>query len=772
MAQLTKADFYTKWQSLFLNNTKGLISEARMRDFATDIRDSFVSQVGFQDAPALPSGVSWVEVPSSNIVGNIYYIGEGKINVNGNIIIVPQDDFSLPYASEGKHRLDAIVIDYTDTNNPFYLRLAGDEVNVYEDALRPIISPNYLFVQDADVQDGTIETAATGTVKSISINSGTPSNPNAAGNINIDLIPVADTYANIATLKNNGKLIQGQFYKITDNQTIHTIPNTTALNVQGTVYANAASWTKNLSEGVEELILLAVTSSAFAPVVYSPLFPQDIIQFDFNNVLCEDGITERRGKITYRKDTIKGLETYYDWRNVKFRRWKANPPVWSAGTTYSRGAAVLASDGGVYVSKKFGNNSNVGNDPNLAAYSGTASTTEWAVKTDPNWLKVLVPSRSLYLSTSPNNFPLGFATIPALASDFQDSYTFNTNIAGSGGGAMRNISIGFASTYNNIIFTDNSINGVSPANSAGDGNSFHDNSFDLNCTNMTFNNGEIYGNSFGKLCTGNIIQGGFIYNLCDNNFSFNHFVLVRSGGFGTINRNFFAASCTYNIFNPETQYNEFEGLIFQNSFEVQTSANEMRGSSYQCNFGFGWKSNKTEELYLLQCGTICEYNRFGARISTVSIGNGFKHNTVTNLNGTALGNSVIGNNVQQNLINGMQTNMNLPDGFQFNSIKGVFAAGTTFAINSSRNTFNNDFGGGTVAIPLNLNNCVFNKPVSGMQMASTAVVFNGVISNVSITNKTFPLSLTNETIAYTSADGSLWINGIDNTGHLQPEKIA
>src|SRR5436190_413250 len=685
MAQLTKADFYTKWQSLFLNNTKGLISEARMRDFATDIRDSFVSQVGFQDAPALPSGVSWVEVPSSNIVGNIYYIGEGKINVNGNIIIVPQDDFSLPYASEGKHRLDAIVIDYTDTNNPFYLRLAGDEVNVYEDALRPIISPNYLFVQDADVQDGTIETAATGTVKSISINSGTPSNPNAAGNINIDLIPVADTYANIATLKNNGKLIQGQFYKITDNQTIHTIPNTTALNVQGTVYANAASWTKNLSEGVEELILLAVTSSAFAPVVYSPLFPQDIIQFDFNNVLCEDGITERRGKITYRKDTIKGLETYYDWRDVKFRRWKANPPVWSAGTTYSRGAAVLASDGGVYVSKKFGNNSNVGNDPNLAAYSGTASTTEWAVKTDPNWLKVLVPSRSLYLSTSPNNFPLGFATIPALASDFQDSYTFNTNIAGSGGGAMRNISIGFASTYNNIIFTDNSINGVSPANSAGDGNSFHDNSFDLNCTNMTFNNGEIYGNSFGKLCTGNIIQGGFIYNLC---------------------------------------------------------------------------------------GNICEYNRFGARISTVSIGNGFKHNTVTNLNGTALGNSVIGNNVQQNLINGMQTNMNLPDGFQFNSIKGVFAAGTTFAINSSRNTFNNDFGGGTVAIPLNLNNCVFNKPVSGMQMASTAVVFNGVISNVSITNKTFPLSLTNETIAYTSADGSLWINGIDNTGHLQPEKIA
>jgi len=572
------------------------------------------------------------------------------------------------------------------------------------------------------------------------------------------------THADILAKINAGTLTISSFYRITDYRTVHMIP-----------YTNVAPSIAAINTGPEEpLVMQAININALSSVAQSALYPQDVIYYDVMNVLCEDGITPRKGKITYRKDTAKNLETYYDFRNVKFRRWKVNPAAWVAGTPYSRGAAVLASDGGVYVSKKFGSNSNVGNDPNLAAYTtpGNPAPSEWAVKTDANWLKVLVPSRTFYLSTSPVSFPLGFATIPALATDFQDSYTFTTSIAGSGGGAMRNISIGLASTYNNIIFIDSSVNGTSPANSAGDGNSFHDNTFDLNCTNMTFTNGNVFGNSFGQLCTSNIIQGGFNFNLCDNNFSYNHFVLVRSGGYAPVNRNFFASSCTYNIFNPETQYNEFEGLIFQNSFEVQTSANEMRGSSYQCNFGYGWKSNKTEETYQLQCGNTCEYNRFSARISNIIIGNAYRHNTATNLNGTALGNSVIGNNVQQNVIDGMQTNMNLPDGFQFNSIKGVFAAGTTFAINSSKNTFNNDFGGGTLAIPLNLNNCVFNKPVSGMQVANTGVVLNGIISLVSITSKTFPISLTNEVISAISPDGSLWAHGTDDTGHVTAEKIV
>jgi hypothetical protein len=577
--------------------------------------------------------------------------------------------------------------------------------------------------------------------------------------------PISALHSDILALKNSSSLVPGAYYKLTDFQTIHVIPYTTtapstkAIAVNGVVYNDPSLWdSTKVLDGVEPLILMAVTTNSFSTTAYSQTYPTDIIYFDFNDILCEDGTTPRRGKITYRKDVTKGLETYYDWRTVRFRRWKLNVPVWASATPYSRGAAVLASDGGVYVSKKFGNNSNTGNDPSLATDMGNVAACEWALKTDPNWLKVLVPSRTFYLSTSPVNFLIGFATVPALATDFQDSYTFNTSIAGGGGGAMRNISIGFAATYNNIIFIDSSV---------------HDNTFALNCTNMTFTNANVFSNSFGQSCTGNIIQGGFNNNLCDAGFVNNHFILVRTGAsYGAVNRNFFAASCSGNIFNPETQYNHFAGLFFQNSFEVQTSANEMMGSSYICNYGNGWKSNKTEETYQLQCGNICEYNRFSARISTVIIGNGYKHNTVTNLNGTALGNSVIGNNVQQNVIDGMQTNMNLPDGFQFNSLKGVFAAGTTFAVNSSRNTFNNDFGGGTVAIPLNLNNCVFNKSVSGLQVANTGVVLNGVVSLVAITSKTFPIALTNEVISATSPDGSLWMHGTDDTGHVTAEKIV
>ncbi|MEA2036988.1 MAG: hypothetical protein U9O94_05740, partial [Nanoarchaeota archaeon] len=74
--------------------------------------------------------------------------------------------------------------------------------------------------------------------------------------------------------------------------------------------------------GNSERILFTPTSNeTFDESVQSLDYPTDIIHLDFDNDLCEDGTTSRHGLITYRRDIIQELSTYYDWRNIKFRRY-------------------------------------------------------------------------------------------------------------------------------------------------------------------------------------------------------------------------------------------------------------------------------------------------------------------------------------------------------------------------------------------------------------------------------------------------------------------
>jgi hypothetical protein len=115
-------------------------------------------------------------------------------------------------------------------------------------------------------------------------------------------------------------VLLGQMYLITDHVTKHLIPNTSDIN------------TGNL----EPLILLATSTSKFDNLAYSVLYPDDIIHFDFNSNLCEDNSTPRTGKITYRKDKFNN-SCYYDFRNVKFRRWAVDCSVeWTSGSDYNK----------------------------------------------------------------------------------------------------------------------------------------------------------------------------------------------------------------------------------------------------------------------------------------------------------------------------------------------------------------------------------------------------------------------------------------------------
>lgn len=113
------------------------------------------------------------------------------------------------------------------------------------------------------------------------------------------------TYSGLSTLVLGNNLKKGQGYRITDFATKHRIHNTSEI----------------FTADAEPIVVVAQTANAFERSAYSPSNPNDIIHYDFNNNLCEDGTTPRNGRITYRWDTANNVSAYYDWREVRFRRW-------------------------------------------------------------------------------------------------------------------------------------------------------------------------------------------------------------------------------------------------------------------------------------------------------------------------------------------------------------------------------------------------------------------------------------------------------------------
>ena len=94
------------------------------------------------------------------------------------------------------------------------------------------------------------------------------------------------TKAALLVLKNTSVLVKGQLYMITD-------------------------WS-----AIEQLIVMAANINKLSESAHSNNFENDIISVDLSSANPVDW------KITYRKDTIKQLSAYYDWRTVKFTRWQ------------------------------------------------------------------------------------------------------------------------------------------------------------------------------------------------------------------------------------------------------------------------------------------------------------------------------------------------------------------------------------------------------------------------------------------------------------------
>lgn len=133
---------------------------------------------------------------------------------------------------------------------------------------------------------------------------------------------VETTYNDLDIVVNNNLLVAGNFYKITI-QTKFVIP---------------ASSTSEIYTGEEEVLYLqAVSGNKFNTRVMSETFPQDIIDYDFDLNLCEDGATPRTGKIIFRHDTNNN-QAPFDTRELRVATYnidKDGYDSWDTGVAYS-----------------------------------------------------------------------------------------------------------------------------------------------------------------------------------------------------------------------------------------------------------------------------------------------------------------------------------------------------------------------------------------------------------------------------------------------------
>jgi hypothetical protein len=122
-----------------------------------------------------------------------------------------------------------------------------------------------------------------------------------------DLVNVVDvTYAEFKALKDGFLLSVNTWYRITDYQTIHLIPNTVDVNIGP----------------VEPLFVKAINVNRVESRVYSQTYPKDYIEYDPD--VSTEGALSIKGLIRYRKDVNLVISAYYDWRTVLWRRWKFN----------------------------------------------------------------------------------------------------------------------------------------------------------------------------------------------------------------------------------------------------------------------------------------------------------------------------------------------------------------------------------------------------------------------------------------------------------------
>lgn len=343
---------------------------------------------------------------------------------------------------------------------------------------------------------------------------------------------ISRTFAQLQSDIAGSLLVIGQSYLITDYETRHRIDGTALLNDNNVI---------------EPLICTAGGVNSILKQVYSPSNPSDIIFWDNTNILCEDGLTSRKGKITRRIDTIKNIDTNWDFRIVQVER-SSIKYLSIPNDAYNIVVGISTVVNFTYNDLKFGIDCHsflFGYNCHSNTFGNNCFRNTFGNGCYQNVFSVLSGSCSgnkFGDSCSENVFGQN-----CFSNTFIDSCIGNT--------------FGFSCYYN--VFGVGCILNVFGDNCYGNtfANNCYSNVFGIDCySNKTGN--DFLGNTFGNYCQSNVFG-----SYCQSN-------LLVSGCV----RNTFGDTCYLNSLNSNCSLNTFEAQCYSNIF--LTSFAQIVGCSF------------------------------------------------------------------------------------------------------------------------------------------------------------------------------------------------
>lgn len=427
------------------------------------------------------------------------------------------------------------------------------------------------------------------------------------------------TYAELKELVENNRLIPGVQYVLTDYRTKYIQPTTNVLKEMD----------------VEELVLTANSENTFEPIVSSLKYPGDVVYYDFNNNICEDKATPRKGFILRRYDPISKNDAPQDWRTMLWARYKPNQThyyhaVHNGGIAYKEWTSGSAQLNYLY---KADNKLWLAKNTNVPTSS-----------TDPNvFYEVYLDLDTPLLINEKTRIG---KDIELIRGDLVEVKTF-------GDGCVHNVIEGsHKKELHNNVFINNSYGNI----------------LDNTCTGNAFY--DSYRNKFGVLCFENI------------------FITSHSNKFGNgCYRNFFGASCRYNSFGNSCYNNSFGNNCFNNSFGNDCYGNSFSFNSRGNSLGNECNNNSTEEA--LQSNTFgngCRNNSFGRSCYGNSFGD-YVYNCVFGFN--CIHNFFGGHNINNTF--GAYCSRNTFGNDNENNKFGDRCADNTFFNNCDDNIFGDNF---------------------------------------------------------------------------------
>lgn len=465
-------------------------------------------------------------------------------------------------------------------------------------------------------------------------------------------IPV--TYDQLYTLWDAQSLDPGSYYLMIDYATCYDQPNYDSSGNEIT--------SGNFKTGSEEpLLLLATSTSGFAPTVYSALYPKDKITYDISWNLTEVTENPAKGRITERIDE-RNNRTDYDFRGVQFVRYQG----YFSEDTY-QGKVSLDSDGNVTgVGTLFTNQWTVGDIIGIKQNSDNNSISCFdyyevdSIADDLNMVVIGTTIRAVNNTYYSNG---------RLLSNYMNPH--QCNVPGTNGSAQY-YTFNNNDSYNTYIGNKSSNGGFILSNNVFLGGTYRDNYFGGNCI----------GNTFNDNCDSNTIGAGFQFNIIPNDFDENTI--------GTdFQRNIIDCDFERNTISDEFNRNmigdddgtQFDGNVigvgFSNNFI--TMSNQFTDNSIGNNFN----NNVIDDSF--------EDNQISGDFSSNLITDNFQDNKIDRFfdNNTLLNEfeyNTVGTSFQSNIIEG---NVN------YNTF-GNSCNGNTFDSNAYSNKIGDDFSNNTI----------------------------------------------------------------------------